>query len=154
MLHHPKYRKQTIVYLKKTAQKPLKAVYFLTKPDDYLLKLGKRINIHNRFFTPCTVRHLSRGRIYARIRRFSTFVFTSSPFLHKTLCINGLSVKVSPPFFLHPCLHRRYWEFIHYAHFMQNEVTKRPPRETRAGTVWKDRGGGKQGEQRVKEKER
>ena len=74
-------------------------------------------------FSPCTFRHLSRVRTHARIRRFSTFVFTSSPSLRKTLCVNGLSVKVSPPFFLHPCLHRRFWEFIHYAHFMRNVVT-------------------------------
>ena len=103
---------------------------------------------------PCTFRHLSRGRIHARIRRFSTFVFTSSPSLRKTLYVNRLSVKASPPFFLHPCLHRRFWEFIHYAHFMRNEVTKRPLCGTGAGTGWKDRGVGRQGERRVKEKER
>ena len=117
-------RRKTLdkLYIWITTVKCTKAVYFLTKPDDYFGKHGKRINIHNRFFTPCTFRHISRGRIHARIRRFSTFVFTSSPSLRKTLCVNGLSVKVSPPFFLHPCLHRRFWEFIHYAHFMQNEV--------------------------------
>ena len=71
---------------------------------------------------PCTFRQILRGRIHARIRRFSTFVFTSSPSLRKTLYVNGLSVKASPPFFLHPCLHRRFWEFIHYADFMHYEV--------------------------------
>ena len=129
LLHHPKYRKQTIVYLTKSDWKPLKNAYFLTKPDDYFGKHEKRINMQKHFFHPCTFRHISRGRIHARIRRFSTFVFTSSPSLRKTLYVNELSVKVSPPFFLHPCLHRRFWKFIHYAHFMRNEVTKRPLRE-------------------------
>ena len=44
------------------------------------------------------IRHLSRLRIHARIRRFWTFVFTSSPLPLKTLCVNGLSVKASPLF--------------------------------------------------------
>ena len=43
---------------------------------------------------------------------------------------------------------------MQYAYFMQNEVTKRPLRKTRAETGWKDRGGGEPSEQRVKEKER
>ena len=73
-------------------------------------------------FHPMYIRHLSRVRIHARIRRFWTFVFTSSPLPFKTLCVNGLRVKVSPPFFLHPCLHRRFWEFMHHAYFIHYEV--------------------------------
>ena len=83
---------------KNQPRKPLKTVYFLTKPDDNFGKHGKRIYIQDCFFNPCTFRHISRGRIHARIRRFSTFVFTSSPSLRKPLCINGLSVKDSPHF--------------------------------------------------------
>lgn len=41
---------------------------------------------------------LSRVRAHARVRRFSTFVFTSSPLPFKTLCVNGLSMKASPLF--------------------------------------------------------
>lgn len=68
------------------------------------------------------IRHLSRVRTRARIRRFWTFVFTSSPLPFKTLCVNGLRVKVSLPFFLHPRLHRRFWRFMYYAYFMHYEV--------------------------------
>lgn len=72
-----------------------KTVYFLTKHHNYFWKHGKRINIQKRFFTPCTFRH-SRAYAHARVRRFSTFVFASSPLPFKTLCVNGLSVKASP----------------------------------------------------------
>ena len=73
-------------------------------------------------FHPMYIRHLSRVRTRARIRRFWTFVFTSSPSLRKSLNVNGLSVKASLPFFLHPYLHRRFWRFMHYAYFMHYEV--------------------------------
>lgn len=63
-----------------------------------------------------------RVRTRARIRRFWTFVFTSSPSLRKSLYVNGLSVKASLPFFLHPHLHRRFWKFMHHAYFMHYEV--------------------------------
>ena len=99
-----------------------KTAYFHPKSHNYFWKHGKRINIHNNFFTPCTFRHISRVRTRARIRRFSNYVFTSSQLPLKTLCVNGLRVKASLPFFLHPCLHRKFWEFMHYAHFMRHEV--------------------------------
>ena len=73
-------------------------------------------------FHPCTFRHLSRVRTRARIQRFSTFVFSSSPSLRKSLYVNGLRVKASLPFFLHPRLHRRFWEVMHYAYFIHYEV--------------------------------
>ena len=73
-------------------------------------------------FHPMYICHLSRVRIHARIRRFWTFVFTSSQLHFKTLRVNGLSVKASLPFFLHPYLHRRFWKLIHYAYFMHYEV--------------------------------
>ena len=73
-------------------------------------------------FQPMYIRHLSRVRIHARIRRFWTFVFTSSPSLRKSLYLNGLSVKASLPFFLHPYLHRRFWKFMRHAYFMHHKV--------------------------------
>ena len=57
-----------------------------------------------------------------RIRCFRKTTFTSSPSLRKSLYINGLSVKASLPYFLHPRLHRRFWRFMHYAYFMHYEV--------------------------------
>lgn len=73
-------------------------------------------------FHPMYIRHLSRVRTRARIRQFWTFVFTSSPSLRKSLYVNGLSVKASLPYFLHPRLHRRFWKFMHHAYFMHYEV--------------------------------
>ena len=49
-------------------------------------------------FPPMYIPHISHVRTHVRIRRFWTFVFTSSPLPFKTLCVNGLSVKVSPQF--------------------------------------------------------
>ena len=37
-----------------------------------------------------------RAHVYARVRRFSFFAFTSSPFGRKVLVQKGLSVKVKP----------------------------------------------------------
>lgn len=72
-------------------------------------------------FHPCTFA-TSRACAHARIRRFWTFVFTSSPSLRKSLYVNGLSVKASLPFFLHPYLHQRFWIFMHHAYFMHYKV--------------------------------
>lgn len=47
---------------------------------------------------PTYIPPLSRVRARARVRRFSTFVLTSSPPAFNTLCVNGLSVKASPLF--------------------------------------------------------
>ena len=107
---------------KNQPRKSLKTAYFHPKIPQLFLETREAHQYAKALFHPCTFRHLSRVRTRARIRRFSNYVFTSSPSLRKSLYINGLSVKASLPFFLHPCLHRKFWEFMHNAYFMRHEV--------------------------------